>query len=101
MNKKHYRSVIFVRTIHSVGKFIKVWFIRGLDVEALRWSYLVRGEKPADDPVVFVDLMLMPPQIGDKPWDRLNHAQTLHALLNGASQDREDIVLSILEQARF
>lgn len=57
-------------------------FIEGFEQEALRWRYLVRGEMSSEAPVVFVDLdPLAVAKIGDKPWDRLNFAQTLQALL--------------------
>lgn len=101
MNKKHYRISYFLLSVLSIVLWqglSKYGLLEGLDQEALRWSYLVRGEKPADDPVVFVDLDAYAiSQIGDKPWDRLNYAQTLHALL-GPGQAKTvgvDIVLSI------
>jgi len=54
----------------------------GLEDEALRWRYLLRGERASTAPIVFVNV---DPQtvakMGDKPWDRLNFAQTLEALL--------------------
>lgn len=54
----------------------------GLESEASRWRYLVRGEIASSDPVIFVDLdSRAVAKMGDKPWDRLNFAQTLHALL--------------------
>lgn len=57
-------------------------FLDGLEHEALRWRYLLRGEQVAEAPVVFVNV---DPQtvakMGDKPWDRLNFAQTFEALL--------------------
>ena len=54
----------------------------GLEDEALRWRYLLRGERASEAPIVFVNV---DPQtvakMGDKPWDRLNFAQTIEALL--------------------
>lgn len=69
----------------------------GLEDEALRWRYQMRGEEPSGAPIVFVNV---DPQtvakMGDKPWDRLNFAQTIEALL-GPGQARAvgvDIVFS-------
>lgn len=54
----------------------------GLEQESLRWRYLVRGEKPSSAPIVFVNVdPKTVAKMGDKPWDRLNFAQTLEALL--------------------
>lgn len=54
----------------------------GLEEETLRWRYLVRGELPSTAPIVYVDLDAQTvASIGDKPWDRLNFAILLHALL--------------------
>ncbi|RPG86768.1 MAG: adenylate/guanylate cyclase domain-containing protein [Coraliomargarita sp. TMED73] len=101
MNKKHYLFSYLLISVLSIMLWLGLsWygFLDGLDQEALRWSYLVRGEKPAEDPVVFVDLDAYAiSQIGDKPWDRLNYAQTIHALL-GPGKARAvgvDLVFSI------
>lgn len=71
--------------------------IEGFEEEALRWRYLVRGEVEAESPVVFVNVDAQTiAKIGDKPWDRLNFAQTFHALL-GPGEARAvavDIVFS-------
>ncbi|MGC6456033.1 MAG: CHASE2 domain-containing protein [Coraliomargaritaceae bacterium] len=101
MNKKQYLLSYLLLSVLS----ILLWqglsssgLLEGLEQESLRWSYLVRGEKAADDPVVFVDLDAYAiSQIGDKPWDRLNYSQTVHALL-GPGQAKAvgvDIVFSI------
>jgi len=56
--------------------------LAGLEQEAMRWRYQVRGEKPSEAPIVYVDLdALAVAKIGDKPWDYLNFAQVIHALL--------------------
>ena len=70
---------------------------QGLEQETLRWRYLVRGEVPPESPVVFVNVDSSTVAImGDKPWDRLNFAQTIHALLGPgrASAVGLDIVFS-------
>ncbi|HKK19528.1 MAG TPA: CHASE2 domain-containing protein, partial [Opitutales bacterium] len=54
----------------------------GLEQEALRWRYVMRGELPAEAPPVFLNIdPLTVAKMGDRPWDRLNFAQTLEALL--------------------
>lgn len=54
----------------------------GLENEASRWRYLVRGEIASTAPIVFVDVdSRAVAKMGDKPWDRLNFAQTIGALL--------------------
>ncbi|PXA03266.1 hypothetical protein DDZ13_12635 [Coraliomargarita sinensis] len=54
----------------------------GVEQEALRWRYLVRGEKVSGAPIVFVNVdPKTVAKMGDKPWDRLNFAQTVEALL--------------------
>lgn len=54
----------------------------GLEQETLRWRYQVRGEEPPSAPVVFVNVdPRTVAKMGDKPWDRLNFAQTIEALL--------------------
>ncbi|ADE54878.1 adenylate/guanylate cyclase domain-containing protein [Coraliomargarita akajimensis] len=56
--------------------------LSGLEQEALRWRYLVRGERSSEAPIVFVDLDADAiAKIGDQPWDRLNFAQTIQALI--------------------
>lgn len=68
-----------------IGLWLGLWLsglLVGLEQEALRWRYLVRGERATETPIVFVDLDGHAiSKIGDKPWDRLNFAQILHALL--------------------
>lgn len=57
-------------------------FLAGLEQEALRWRYLLRGEQASAAPLVFVNVDAQTvAKMGDKPWDRLNFAQTLEALL--------------------
>jgi adenylate cyclase len=71
----------------------------GLEGEALRWRYLARGELASDAPIVFVNLDPKTiAKMGDRPWDRLNFAQTIEALL-GPGQARAvavDIIFSPL-----
>ncbi len=71
----------------------------GLEEEALRWRYLLRGEKASSAPIVFVNIdPKTVGRIGDKPWDRLNFAQTIDALL-GPGQARAvgvDVIFSPL-----
>ncbi|MGB0744724.1 MAG: CHASE2 domain-containing protein, partial [Opitutales bacterium] len=53
----------------------------GVEQEALRWRYLVRGEMPSKAPIKFVNVdPLTVAKMGDKPWDRQNFARTVHAL---------------------
>ncbi len=71
--------------------------LHGLEQEALRWSYKIRGELQSNAPILFVDLDAPSvAKIGDKPWDRLNFAQTVNALM-GVGQARAmgiDIIFS-------
>lgn len=71
----------------------------GLEEETLRWRYLLRGEEPSDAPIVFVNVdPKTVAKIGDRPWDRLNFAQTIEALL-GPGKARSvgvDIIFSPL-----
>lgn len=71
--------------VFSIGLWLGLWMsglLVGLEQEALRWRYVVRGERATDAPIVFVDLDAHGiAKIGDKPWDRLNFAQVLHVLL--------------------
>ncbi len=101
MERKHYLISYLLLSALSIGLWqgmSSYGLLEGLEQEALRWSYFVRGEQAAEDPVVFVDLDAYAiSQIGDKPWDRLNYAQTVHALL-GPGQARAvgvDLVFSI------
>ncbi len=62
--------------------------IDGLKQEALRWRYVVRGERASEAPVMFVDLDAPTISlIGDKPWDRRLFGVLVHALL-GPGQAR-------------
>lgn len=74
-------------------------FMDGIEQEALRWRYQVRGEVPSEAPVVFVNIDERTiGKIGEKPWDRLNFVQTLHGLL-GPGQARAvgvDVIFSPL-----
>lgn len=57
-------------------------WLDGLEQEALRWRYLARGEMDSQSPVVFVNVdPRTVARMGDKPWNRLNFAQTIGALL--------------------
>ena len=98
--KNHWISYSLLTAL-SVLLWLGLWLggaLEGLEHEALRWSYLVRGEQSSDDPVVYIDLDAYAiSQIGDKPWDRLNFAQVVHALL-GPGQARVvgvDLIFSI------
>lgn len=54
----------------------------GFEEEVLRWRYRVRGEQSSPTAVVFVNVDANTvATMGDKPWDRLNFAQTIEALL--------------------
>ncbi len=54
----------------------------GVEQEALRWRYLVRGELQSSAPIVYVDLDAgAVAMIGDKPWDRKNFGQAVSALM--------------------
>jgi len=54
----------------------------GLEQEAMRWRYLLRGEKTSSAPIVYVDLDAESvASIGARPWDRANFAVVLRALL--------------------
>jgi len=56
--------------------------LSGLEQEAMRWRYAVRGEKASEAPITYVDLDARTvAKIGDKPWDYLNFAQVLQGLL--------------------
>ena len=69
----------------------------GFEQEALRWRYLVRGEKESAAPIVFVDLdSKTVARIGDKPWDRKIFGQVIGALLDpgGARVVGLDVILS-------
>lgn len=71
----------------------------GLEGEALSWRYLVRGELASEAPLVFVNVdPKTVAKMGDKPWDRLNFAQTIEALLGpgDARSVAVDIIFSPL-----
>lgn len=75
----------------ALGFWITVWsvgLLDGLEQEAMRWRYLARGERQSTAPVVYVDLDAETvSSIGDRPWDRMNFALLLNALLGpGQSQ---------------
>lgn len=54
----------------------------GVEQEALRWRYLLRGEKASSAEIVHVDLDAPSiAYIGDKPWDRQNFGQALLAIM--------------------
>jgi adenylate cyclase len=72
-------------------------WLDGLEQEALRWRYLARGEMDSKSPVVFVNVdPRTVARMGDKPWNRLNFAQTVGALLGPgeASAVGVDIIFS-------
>lgn len=69
----------------------------GLEQEALRWRYLVRGERSSEGAVVYVDLDADAiAKIGAQPWDRLNFAQAVLALVEhgGARVVGVDLIFS-------
>ncbi|MFP4260670.1 MAG: CHASE2 domain-containing protein [Opitutales bacterium] len=69
----------------------------GLERETLRWRYLVRGEVAPSPEVRYVDLdSKTVSSMGSRPWDRLEFARLLEALL-GPGEARVvslDIILS-------
>lgn len=101
MERKHYLISYLLLSVLSIALWQGLSFkglLEGLEQEALRWSYNVRGEQIAEEPITFVDVDAYAiAQIGDKPWDRLNYAQAVHALL-GPGHARAvgvDLVFSI------
>ncbi len=54
----------------------------GLEQEAMRWRYLVRGERTSSASIVYVDLDAPSvASIGARPWDRRNFAEVIRALI--------------------
>ncbi|MFP4069292.1 MAG: CHASE2 domain-containing protein [Opitutales bacterium] len=84
----------------AVGTWVGLWgtgALSGLEQEAMRWRYVIRGEMDSEAPIVYVDLdALSIAKIGDKPWDYLNFAQVLQGLLGpgGARAVGVDIIFS-------
>jgi len=89
-----------------VGSSILLWvnlslsgLLDGFMEETLRWRYLYRGELPSAAPIVFVDVdPSAVAKIGDRPWDRLNFALAIEALLGPgqANAVAVDIIFSPL-----
>lgn len=83
------RSKQFITYVALIAMSIALWVslsisgaLDGFEQETLRWRYLVRGEVASAAPVVFVNVdPNTVAKMGDKPWDRLNFAQTIHGLL--------------------
>jgi adenylate cyclase len=69
----------------SIGLWVFLWsegVLDGLEQEAMRWRYLVRGEQPSTAPIVYVDLDAdAVAAIGARPWDRHNFSLLTDALL--------------------
>ena len=73
----------------------------GLEQEAMRWRYLLRGEKTSSAPIAYVDLDAESvASIGARPWDRANFAVVLRALLGPgeAKAVGVDIIFSQIER---
>jgi len=85
----------------SMGAWIFLWsagVLDGFEQEAMRWRYLVRGERPSSAPIVYVDLDAdTVAYMGARPWDRKNFSVLVHALL-GAGEAKAlgfDIIFSM------
>lgn len=78
--------VYFILIVASIG----LWqfahhrgLLDGVEQEALRWRYMVRGELESTAPILYVDLDAgAVADIGDKPWDRKNFGQVVSALMS-------------------
>lgn len=71
--------------------------LSGVEQEAIRWRYLVRGELQGDAPIRYVDLDAETVSyMGDRPWDRREFGVLINALLDvgGARAVALDIILS-------
>ena len=69
----------------SIGLWVFLWLegvLNGLEGEAMRWRYLVRGELISTAPIVYVDMDAdAVSYIGAPPWDRQNFSQLVDALM--------------------
>ena len=69
----------------SIGVWAFLWsegVLDGLEQEAMRWRYLVRGELSSTAPIIYVDLDAdAVSYIGARPWDRQNFSVLVDALL--------------------
>lgn len=85
MNRLKLQFTYIGLIVVSLGLWFALWsvgLLGGLEQEALRWRYLARGRLVSSAPVVFVDLDAETvSSIGDRPWDRMNFALLLNALL--------------------
>ena len=54
----------------------------GVELESMRWRYLVRGERASTAPIVYVDLDAdAVAYMGARPWDRKNFSTLVDALM--------------------
>jgi adenylate cyclase len=85
VNRIQHKVTYFAVVVGSIVVWILLsvsGLLEGLEQEAMRWRYLVRGEKFSPAPIVHVDLDAdSVASIGARPWDRTNFAVLLHALL--------------------
>lgn len=91
-----YAGLIFLSSIAWIVLGLS-GLLDGVEQEALRWRYLVRGEIEGDNRLVYVDLDADAiSYMGDRPWDRGEFGKTLDALLGpGAARTVSlDIILS-------
>lgn len=69
----------------SMGGWLCLWglgALAGIEQEAMRWRYLIRGERASSAPIVYVDLDAdTVASIGARPWDRTNFSRLVDALL--------------------
>ena len=85
----------------SIGLWVFLWLegvLNGLEGEAMRWRYLVRGELISTAPIVYVDMDAdAVSYIGAPPWDRQNFSQLVDALMGpgGAKALGFDIIFSM------
>ena len=69
----------------SIGVWVFLWsegVLDGLEQEAMRWRYEVRGELSSTAQIIYVDLDAdTVSYIGARPWDRQNFSVLVDALL--------------------
>ncbi len=101
MNRlKHYFYYVAL-VVGSISLWGVLWdsgLLDGLEQEAMRWRYRVRGERESSAPIVHVDLDAEAiAQIGAMPWDRKNFSHLLHALFGPGQADAVglDIIFSV------
>lgn len=101
MNRLKQLIYYFGLILVSIGCWVSLWsegVLDGFEQEAMRWRYLVRGERSSTAPIVYVDLDAdAVSYIGARPWDRKNFSLLLDALL-GPGQAKAlgfDIIFSM------